>query len=774
VDDEPANLLALRAVLEDLCPNLVEARSGEEALRRLREADYAAVLLDVQMRGLDGFETAQLIRAQERSCHTPVIFLTAYEDNRLSVEQAYALGAVDYLVKPLVPNILRAKVAGFVELYRKTEEVNRQGERLRALERQQAQQALAESEARNAAVLAAALDGIITIDQDGKVIEFNPAAERIFGYRGADVLGREMGELLIPPTLRQSHRRGLARYLATGEGPVLGQRIEMPALRSNGTQFQVELAITRLPTSGPPVFTAFVREISERKRAEQQRATKLAVAQLLAQAATAEAALDGILQAVCESLEWEVGAIWEVDRQVHGLRCVRFWHAPTALVPDFEAASRQITFAPGVGLPGRVWTSGKPAWIADVVSDANFPRAPLAAKDGLHGAFGFPLRLGRETIGVIEFFSKAVQEPDEDLLEMMATVGAHIGQFLDRKRAEEEIRTLNAQMQARLDEMNTLLEILPTGVWIGNADCSQITGNPAAYQIMGLTPGINVSVTNPEPEVPAGLRIFVNGAEVSPQDAPMQQVGRAGQPWHNFEHELLFPDGTRKIIYGSAAPLFDQHGAVRKVIGAYADFTERKRAEEERLASEQRFTRFMEHLPGLAWIKDLDGRYVYVNDAAEKAFRKARADLYGKNDDDVFPSQTAAQFKENDRRALASGTGIQTIETLEHDDGVLHHSIVSKFPISGPDGKVALVGGIAIDINDRMRAEEALRDADRRKDEFLATLAHELRNPLAPIRNALQLLRLAGTDALMINQAGGMLERQVLQMVRLRREPQLS
>src|SRR5688572_12378134 len=152
----------------------------------------------------------------------------------------------------------------------------------------------------------------------------------------------------------------------------------------------------------------------------------------------------------------------------------------------------------------------------------------------------------------------------------------------ESKQTEEYIRYLNTELQAQLDEMNTLMKILPTGVWIGNHDCSEITGNPAAYQILGLEPGINVSVTNPEPQVPTGLRIFVNGEEILPEDAPMQVVSRSGKPWHGFEHELLFPDGTRKSIYGSVVPLFDEYGAVRKVIASYTDFTERKRMEDER------------------------------------------------------------------------------------------------------------------------------------------------------------------------------------------------
>jgi PAS domain S-box-containing protein len=130
--------------------------------------------------------------------------------------------------------------------------------------------------------------------------------------------------------------------------------------------------------------------------------------------------------------------------------------------------------------------------------------------------------------------------------------------------------------------------------------------------------------------------------------------------------------------------------------------------------SEQRFVRFMRHLPGLAWIKDLEGRYVYANDAAEKAFRTKRSALYGKTDQEVFPPEVAAQFRDNDRQALASETGIQTIETLEHEDGLVHHSIVSKFPIAGSDDRPAFVGGVAFDITDLIRAEESIRESEER------------------------------------------------------------
>jgi signal transduction histidine kinase len=148
VDDHPANLLALDVLLEDLGQNVVKAQSGEEALHHLFSTDFAVVLLDVQMPGLDGFATARLIRSRDRLRRTPIIFLTAEESPRFPVLEAYALGAVDFLIKPFVPVILRAKVAGFVELFQKTEQVKRQAERLRQLERQEFERRLAEEKLR--------------------------------------------------------------------------------------------------------------------------------------------------------------------------------------------------------------------------------------------------------------------------------------------------------------------------------------------------------------------------------------------------------------------------------------------------------------------------------------------------------------------------------------------------------------------------------------------------------------------------------------------------
>ena len=181
-------------------------------------------------------------------------------------------------------------------------------------------------------------------------------------------------------------------------------------------------------------------EEQERKAAEQRLAAQYAVTRALAESPTLSEATPNILRAICEAAGWEVGTIWGVDQSAEVLRCVDVWHRPDVEVLAFEELTRKITFSRGIGLPGRVWSSGRPAWIIDVVHDPNFPRAEAAAHSNLHGAFGFPILFGNQVIGIIESFSHEIEAPDDNLLQMMAAHGSQIGQFVERKRAEIELR----------------------------------------------------------------------------------------------------------------------------------------------------------------------------------------------------------------------------------------------------------------------------------------------------------------------------------------------
>jgi len=239
---------------------------------------------------------------------------------------------------------------------------------------------------------------------------------------------------------------------------------------------------------------------------------------------------------------------------------------------------------------------------------------------------------------------------------------------------------------------------------------------------------------------PAGVKVEVVRTRDGPQDAHQaREIGETLEPLLKGGGQAQsmanpFGSGTLRVVVvpigwagdcgvlvaGSSHVDFPSE-ADRLLLGVAANqaavVLQHQVAEQTLRESEQRFARFMQNLPGLAWIKDSEGRYVYANEAAEKAFRRSSAQLYGRTDEEVFPPETAAKFKENDRQALSGPSGLQTVEALVHDDGILHHSVVSKFSIPGKDGTPALIGGMALDITARLRVEDALRE---REEQFRA------------------------------------------------------
>ena len=188
VDDRPDKLMALEAVLRDLNQNVVTAKSGKEALRQLLQAEFAVILLDVSMPGMDGFETASLIRQRPATEHTPIIFVTSMSQSENHIARGYQLGAVDYMLTPIVPQVLRTKVSVFVDLFKRTEQIRRQGERLRQLEEAAFTRRLneavdrLEAETKRNRFFTLAVDMLGIGDFDGHLLQVNSAWEKVLGY----------------------------------------------------------------------------------------------------------------------------------------------------------------------------------------------------------------------------------------------------------------------------------------------------------------------------------------------------------------------------------------------------------------------------------------------------------------------------------------------------------------------------------------------------------------------------------------------------------------
>lgn len=262
VDDTPENLIALEAALHTLGEKLVAAHSGREALRfLLEEDDFAAILLDVRMPGMDGFETAELIRSRPRSRHTPILFLTGYR-NEEHLFRGYDLGAVDFLFKPIVPEVLRSKVAVFVELSRKAKQLQQQAA---VLEQQTA--TLQKAEQRFRSLLEAAPDAMVICHENGEIILVNSRAEDLFRYHRSELLGCEI-RLLVPEFIAARPILD-SRLMDEDSSP---EPVEFEAMRRDHDAFPVEISLSPLQADEGPLLILAIRDITERKRGEHERA----------------------------------------------------------------------------------------------------------------------------------------------------------------------------------------------------------------------------------------------------------------------------------------------------------------------------------------------------------------------------------------------------------------------------------------------------------------------------------------------------------------------
>jgi len=309
---------------------------------------------------------------------------------------------------------------------------------------------LRESEARSRIVMETVADAVVTVDESGRVLFVNRAAERIFGYAAGELLGENL-TMLMPEYLRRMHEAGMRRYIETGVKHISWGGVELPGLHRDGREVPLEVSFGEFALKGRRYFTGVIRDITERKRVERRLAAQYEVTRALAETRTLREAVPRILRAVCEGLGWRMGALWRVEGAA--IRFVESWPAAEAGGSEVERLSRRREFARGEGLPGRVWEAGAPLWVEDFAADESFPRSPAAARDDLHAAVAFPVLLRGEVLGVMEFFSREARPPDDALLAMMSHVGSQLGQVIERRRAEDEQARLRDEIIRVQDEL---------------------------------------------------------------------------------------------------------------------------------------------------------------------------------------------------------------------------------------------------------------------------------------------------------------------------------
>lgn len=297
-------------------------------------------------------------------------------------------------------------------------------------------------------VLETALDAVMVMGGDGVVTAWNGQAEAVFGWSRAEAIGRQLAELIIPPGLRQAHRDGLNRFHLTGEGPLLGRRIEVTALRKSGAEFPIELSISAVRSQEANGFLGFVRDITQRRQAEellrrQAREAEILneISSLAADTGSVDEILKACLSAVCELTGWPAGHAYVPSATVPArLTATGVWHGDPAQFAELQTQARGTFLEPGEGLAGRIWLTRAPSWQAERPGEAG-------------SAFGFPIMSGGEVVAVLEFFSRDTPSPDPRLTHLIETLGGQVGRVLERRRVQEHQALLLAELDHRARNM---------------------------------------------------------------------------------------------------------------------------------------------------------------------------------------------------------------------------------------------------------------------------------------------------------------------------------
>uniref|UniRef100_UPI0011213539 PAS domain S-box protein n=1 Tax=Nitrospira cf. moscoviensis SBR1015 TaxID=96242 RepID=UPI0011213539 len=380
--------------------------------------------------------------------------------------------------------------------------------------------------------------------------------------------------------------------------------------------------ISRTLAGKPLRILGTYTDITERKELERRLTLQHEVANVLASGVSGvDDAIAAILQPVCEALGWDEGLLWVVDESTQRLRCHATWITPVAGLADYGIASRKMTFLSGVGLPGRVWANAKPAWIADVTRDENFPRAALAKQAGFHAAAAFPVKLSDRVHAVLEFFHHDAMPADPSLLITFQAVADQLSQFYARQRTEEALCASEECFSKAFNEAAIGMSLVaPDGRWL------QV--NQSLCDIVGYTEEELLATT---------FQAITHPDDLEADQARVQQMLAGDIRTYQMEKRYLHKQGRIIWIVLSVSLVRHSDGTPRYFISQIQDVTERKQAEEGLTRSHDLLKSFVEHTPAAVAMLDKDLRYVAVSRRWSQDYRLSNQDLIGRHHYDVFP-----------------------------------------------------------------------------------------------------------------------------------------
>ncbi len=403
---------------------LTHVASLQDAISHLAHHQYDVILMNLFVVDSNGYATFAHIK--QHATRIPIVVLTERNDDALAV-QVVKNGAEDYLVKSYLehgkrtvsPPLLVRSIRYAVDRHRMQSELKRYTEEIEAKER------------RFRTIIDKNADGIVIIDKQGVIQFVNPTAEIIFD-RSADYL---LGESLGFPVMG-------------------GETTEIEVLRQEGNHATAEMRVVEIEWEQSIAYLATFRDITERKRGEKRRLIRYTVTSILTNSDSIYEAIPHLLQNICEGSMWDIGEMWLEDYDTHNLEWCGIWHAPNIVLPDYQEISR--TSETTQELPAQVWRQGEARWITDIPNHPHLHHAYHFATPHMQTGCGFPIINGRKTIGVLVLFSRLPLEQRRAILRLMQDIGIQIGQFIARKRAEDELRNAHRALRT-LNECNQSL-----------------------------------------------------------------------------------------------------------------------------------------------------------------------------------------------------------------------------------------------------------------------------------------------------------------------------
>ncbi|HYS76262.1 MAG TPA: diguanylate cyclase, partial [Burkholderiales bacterium] len=424
------------------------------------------------------------------------------------------------------------------------------------LERKRAE----EEQRRFRAAMDASADLMLLIDRASmRYIDVNDAACRALGYTREELLA--MG----PQDIFSKSREELAQlYDRMFASELTAPMVEGVYRCKDGSQLPIEAYPRAVRSAAGDIVVSIARDIRERKRAEQLRELEHAVTSRIANADSTSAALKAVIRAVCETEGWACGRYLRVDEKAGVLRFGEAWSAQNPAIERFIAESREVSYAPGVGLAGGVWQSGQPLWVPDTSKDTRTMRKNLAREAGLYGAIFFPVLSEGKTIGVLTFNSREVREPEKTLLQALGVIGNQIGQFVQRKQAEEAVRESETYYRA-------LTELSADWYWEQDAQ----------FRFTDLSGHMGEKKQFPRELWLGKTRWELPYVGVSEDDWRAHKAAlEAHRPFRDFVVASRRKNGSLQHISTSGYPIFDSAGKFNGYRGIARDVSERRRSEE--------------------------------------------------------------------------------------------------------------------------------------------------------------------------------------------------